>query len=251
MPREDVKAASVLDWACGGRSLLRCVNPITGYTKNDLDPLAAGIRPWNNWRWEQMASFCEALGGVKHVLPGAFIPFDEIREKFDPSDTPDWPLYRVHGHGAGGWYPFYALDGRLHGPNRRRILVENTRGPFSVYHAHLQYSCGRAEMEIANAHNIAVYGVKNETMSTIFRVSGSENVLLIGFGGPGVPSAAGKFAVQGSRNVTLVNLINDFKERGRKFSLVRAETANGTVFESGPDELPALFKITDPNFPRR
>ncbi|MFA6173374.1 MAG: glycosyl hydrolase family 28-related protein [Kiritimatiellales bacterium] len=245
MPREDVKAAFVLDWMCGGRSLLRCVNSITGYTENELVPLAAGIRPWLNWTWEQVNPLSEYLRGVKHDIPGNGIPYDELHRKYDTSGTPDWPLYRVHGHGAGGWYPFYALDGRLHGPNRRRILVENTGGPFSVYHAHLQYSCGQAEMEIKNARNVAVYGIKNEGYSTILRVSDSSNILVIGYGGPGAPTEAGKFVIRSSKDVTLVNLINDFKARIGKLSVVRAELPDDRLIDSGPDERPVLFRITD------
>lgn len=52
--------------------------------------------------------------------------------------------------------------------------------------------------------------------------------------------------IRGSGDVTLVNLISDFKERGRKVSLVRAELADGRAFESGPEELPALVKVAGP-----
>jgi len=252
MPREDVKAASVLDWACGGKSLLRCVHSITGYTQNDLDPLAAGIRPWHNWNWQQVAFFSEALDGVKHSAPGAQTAHDALHKKNDTRGAPDWPMFRVHGHGAGGWYPFYALDGRLHGPNRRRVLVEKTSGPFSIYHAHLQYCCGQAEVEIAGARNVAIYGIKNEGYSTVLRVSRSSDILVVGYGGPGFFTKIGKFIIQKSSDVTLANLINDFRfgyarqlpPLSQRFSLIRAEMPDGSSVESGPNERPTLFKIT-------
>lgn len=254
LPREDVKAASVLDWACGGKSLLRCVNPITGYTKNDLDPIAAGIRPWTNWTWQQANPLSEYLNGVRHFVPGAQNSHDDFYMTHDTSGTPDWPLYRVHDHGAGGWYPFYALDGRLHGPNRRRILIENTSGPFSIYHAHLQYCCGEAEVEIKNARNISIYGIKNEGYSTILRVSDSSDILVAGYGGPGFFTKIGKFIIRNSKDVTLADLINDFRfdysrklpPPDRHYSLIRAELSDGRTIESGPDERPVLFKITVP-----
>ncbi|MFA7368866.1 MAG: glycosyl hydrolase family 28-related protein [Kiritimatiellales bacterium] len=253
MPREDVKAAFVLDWMCGGRSLLRCVNSITGYTENELVPLAAGIRPWLNWTWEQVNPLSEYVKGVRHNVPGAQKPHDDFYTKNDTGGTPDWPLYRVHGHGAGGWYPFYALDGRLHGPNSRRILIENTSGPFSIYHAHLQYCCGLAEVEMKNAHNIAIYGIKNEGYSTILRVSDSSNILVAGYGGPGFFTKTGKFIIRNSSDVTLADLINDFRfdytrklpPPARHYPLIREELPSGRMIDSGPDERPVLFRSTD------
>ncbi|MEA2068553.1 MAG: glycosyl hydrolase family 28-related protein, partial [Verrucomicrobiota bacterium] len=181
MPREDVQAASMLDWACGGKSILRCVFPVTGYTVTEIFPLAKGIRPWNNWTWGQMNDFSLTLGGVAHFigtnwLYGENQPAEKLEalRKAAATAVPDWPLIRVHGHGAGGFYPFYALDGRPHGSNSRRILVENTQGPFRIYHALLQYSCGLSEMEISNASNVAVYGTKNEGASVVLRVLDSE-----------------------------------------------------------------------------
>jgi hypothetical protein len=252
LPREDVKAAFVLDWMCGGKSLLRCVQPVTGYCENELVPLAAGLRPWSNWTWEQVNALSAYAGGVHHNAPGAQKPHDDFHSKNDTSGTPDWPLYRVRGHGAGGWYPFHALDGRLHGPQRRRILIENTSGPFSVYHAHLQYCCGDAEVEIKDARNIAIYGIKNEGYSTVLRVSRSSNILVVGYGGPGFFTKIGKFIIQNSTDVTLANLINDFRfgyarqlpPLSQRFSLIRAEMPDGSPVESGPNERPTLFKIT-------
>ena len=254
MPREDVQAASMLDWACGGKSVLRCVFPITGYTANDLFPLANGIRPWSNWTWEQMDDFSLSLGAVAHLLGDRWHygeenhPPEKMEElrKAASAAVPDWPLIRVHGHGAGGLYPFYALDGRPNGPNSRRILVENTSGPFSIYQAQFQYACGASEMEIRSASNVAVYGIKNEGLSMALRIVDSENILVAGFGGPGGPGPEGKFRVENSSDVTLAVLTNDFQpgRPGAKVPLVMAIATDGTAIDSGPDERPALFKIT-------
>jgi hypothetical protein len=254
MPREDVRAASMLDWACGGKSIVRCVFPMTGYTANDLFPMAKGIRPWHTWTWEQMDDFSLSLGAVAHLLGDRWHygennhPAEKLEElrKAAAAAVPDWPLIRAHGHGAGALYPFYALDGRPNGPDSRRILVENTVGPFSIYHAQFQYACGASEMEIRNASNVAVYGIKNEGLSMALRIVDSENILVAGFGGPGGPGRAGKFRVENSSDVSLAVLTNDFHpgRPGAKVPLVVTSTSNGTVMDSGPDQRPALFKIT-------
>jgi hypothetical protein len=255
MPREDVKAASMLDWACGGRSFARCVFPITGYTVNDIFPLSKGIRPWHNWTWEQMDDFSSAPGAVAHFIGSAWHygaenhPAGKLDAlaKAAAQDVPNWPLIRVHGHGAGGLYPFYALDGRPNGPNSRRILVENTSGPFSIYHAQFQYARGAAEMEIRGSAHVAIFGIKNEGPSVALRVVNSKHILVAGYGGPGGPPSEGKFRVQGSSNVSLAVLTNDFVpgRPGAKVPLVRGSLPEGREFDSGPEERPALFRISE------
>ena len=66
MPREEVRAAYFVDWRCGGRSSMRCVIPFTGYTENDLNPMSKGLRPWTNWKWEDVRELSGYKGGVRH-----------------------------------------------------------------------------------------------------------------------------------------------------------------------------------------
>jgi hypothetical protein len=100
-------------------------------------------------------------------------------------------------------------------------------------------------MEIRDASNVAVYGIKNEGLSVALLVTGSENILVAGFGGP---EREGKFRVENSSGVSLAVLANDFHpgRPGAKVPLVVAITAAGTAMDSGPDQRPALFKITGP-----
>jgi hypothetical protein len=161
-------------------------------------------------------------------------------------------MVRIHGHGSGGIYPFFACEsGGLHGPDHRQILVEGTSGPLALYHARLQYTCGRAEMEIKDASDIAIYGVKHEGYSTLLRVTDSHHILVVGYGGPACTPETGKFILEQVRNVDIVNVINDSDDGSpfpcggdtRAYSLIRAETPDGEPIESGPDEKPALFTI--------
>jgi hypothetical protein len=162
-------------------------------------------------------------------------------------------MVRIHGQGSGGLYPFCPAEtGGLQGPDHREILVEGTSGPLALYHARLQYTCGRAEMEIRDASNIALYGVKHEGYSTVLRVTNADHVLVVGYGGPACTPETGKFILEHVQNVDLVNVINDSDDGApfpcggdtRASSLVRAQSLDGKIIESGPDEKPALFKIT-------
>jgi len=141
--------------AAENRSCAACFR-LTGYTANDLFPSRRGSAPGATGpgsRWTISAS----LGAVAHLLGDRWHygeenhPAEKLEElrKAAAAAVPDWPLIRVHGHGAGGLYPFYALDGRPNGPNSRRILVENTSGPFSIYHAQFQYAYGASEWKSA------------------------------------------------------------------------------------------------------
>ncbi len=251
MPRELAHGAYMLDWKCGGDSRLRCVFPITGYTINDLEPLSKGIYPWHNWSWRDF-EFPNATGAVKHYTQdNALSDHADIDPPgLDKEAMPDWPLTRVRGFGAGGWYPFMALDGRSHGPNYRRILVENCRGPFKIYHAHLQYCRGKAEMEISNSQNVAVYGIKNEKDAIVVWVHDSQGVLVSGFGGVGKRNSDCKVLIENCSDVVFANLVDDSFDGDFKLKpdahlpQVREVTPDGTVVVTPPFDKVALYKRT-------
>jgi len=206
MPREDAPGAAMLEWRAGGESFTRCVNPITGYTDLEIIPLRAGVRPWHIWDWSQIPEVRDYRGTVFHH-------YHDEKEAGQPGfNQSNWPIVTVTGNGAGGFYPFYALDGRTHGPNRRRILVENCKGPFRLYHAHFQY-CPNPELEISGSSNVSVYGIKNEGKHPLVRIADSDNILIAGHGGPGLWPEEGKFVVVESRRVTLTNLTNDWSPK--------------------------------------
>jgi hypothetical protein len=207
MPRDIVPAARFLDWACGGRSWMRCVFPSTGYVRTDLQPLHAGVLPWSNWRWDQIACAMD-----QHALHFTHPETDDFT-RHDP--IPDWPMAHVHGHAGGGWYPFVALDGRLHGPNYRRILIDGVRGPFRIYHALLQYCRGDAELEIRDSNDISIYGIKNEKETLAAWIVDSRDVLISGYSGTGQHSPDHKFLTENSRNITIANTIDDCYEDPR------------------------------------
>ena len=251
MPRELARGAYMLDWQCGGSSRLRCVFPITGYTLNDLEPLSKGIYPWHNWSWRDF-DFSNATGFVKHYTHPQYAHAQSDKLDSGEETAPDWPMIRVRGFGAGGWYPFMALDGRTHGSDYRRILVEDSQGPLRIYHAHLQYCRGKAEIEIANARNVAIYGIKNEEDAIVVWVHDSQDVLVSGFGGVGKRNPDCKFLIENSKNVVLANLVDDSfcgdgscrPKPDAHLQQVREIAPDGRVIDTPPYDRIAMYKRT-------
>lgn len=239
MPREEVWAPYIVDWRCGGRSFMRCVIPFTGYTENDLNPMSKGLRPWINWKWEEIRELSAYSGVVKHWVQGQGGPY-AMSER-----DPDWPLARVRGHGAGGWYPFVALDGRGHGPNRRRVLVENIKGPFNIYMAHLQYGHGSSEMAIIDSQNVGLYQIKNEEGNQVLEIRGSRQIRAIGFGGVPVPGTPeGKFLIEQSADVTLGGLIWSFAPSEKtRYPVVRVRQVGEVEMATQPYAMPTFFSV--------
>jgi hypothetical protein len=201
MPRELAPGASMIDWACGGDSWMRCVFPSTGFVRLDFQPLFAGIMPWDNWRWDQIE--CALDQHAFHYTE------PETDDLIAHEPVPDWPMARVHGHAGGGWYPFLALDGRRHGPRHRRILIEGVTGSFRIYQALLQYCRGKAEIEIRQSRGVAIYGIKNEKESVAAWINDSCEVLISGLSGTGQHNPEHKFLIENSEDVTIANTIDD------------------------------------------
>lgn len=272
MPREDAPGASMLDWTCGGDSSVRCVFPLTGFNQNDLLPLHHGLRPWHNWRWDDnLLALSRAVGAVKHFIA---TPGRENGDTWEGAERyrdciPNGPLVHVHGDGGGGFYAFNAADGRQHGPDCRRVLVEGTRGPLAIYSANMQFCQGDAEMEIRGSANVCVYGAKNEKYELVFWIRDSHQIAIYGLGSLGVPMAPhGKVLVENSHAVVLAGLFLDSMEgflkkhphflddgprsiRGLTFKnpwwtegpMVHVRLQEGRTYTNAVLDRPTLFKV--------
>lgn len=236
IPRDEVFAAYFIDWKCGGRSSMRCVFPMFGYTDLEFIPFAKGLRPWNNWEWADLIEMSEKIGPVGH-----FLTSEHPQAMTDR--MPDWPMARVRGNGAGGWYPFVALDGRPHGPNRRSILIENIRGPFHIYKAHLQYING-THLEIIDSENILIYQIKNEYDSNAVYASNSSNIHIHCLGGVPWVSSVAKIQLDKCSHVFISALIwqcrNDAESN---LPVIRGTRNDGTEFATEDFEQPILFRL--------
>jgi hypothetical protein len=230
------KAASMLDWRCGGNSFIRNVTPMTGYVTLEKYPLMADVRPWNNWNWSCVEVPNKVIGHVNHSEYAVYTRGLNIR--------PDWPHVKIHGNGAGGIYLFQSLDGRPHGENHRKILVENTAGPVAMYHVQSQYSRGLSELEISHAANVAIYGMKMEGGALLVRVLDSEDVLIAGTSYHGT-SPNGKVLIRSGHRVRVTNSITDWsrKPEQRSVPAIKVERENEPDFTVEVNDRPILFQI--------
>lgn len=207
MPGRRVHGVYMVEWRCGSRSCMRSVYPTFEYTELDWWPLDRGIYPWSNWSWADMGELAmkdRAAGVVHGDIPG--LAPDSIAD-----NRRNWAIRQVRGNGGGGWYPFYTECTHYQGKGYRQLLVEDIDGPFSIYHAQLQYSRGDAEIEVVNSSNFSVYGIKKEMDSPALIARNSTNILISGMGGPGLSTGdgLGHFRIYDCENVTLANLFPD------------------------------------------
>ncbi|MEA4935514.1 MAG: glycosyl hydrolase family 28-related protein [Paludibacter sp.] len=250
MAREQGRSCYMMDIA-GSNCTVRCILPVTGYTSADIDPLVKGIYPWTNWKWEDMESFALQTGFIKHYWVEKFKDSEGnalVGPESSESNIPNCPLVRVHGNGSGKWFLFVDLDLLLHGKNHRRMLIKNTKGPFSVYGLMLQYGSGMSEMEMDDAENVSIYGVKNERPAIAVWIKNSRHVLVAGLGGPVMLSRTrGKIVVENSSDVTLTSLTPDFNSPKRlmmRSPFVVMKNENDSMATDAYDR-PILYKVRD------
>ncbi len=246
VPHEKGKACYWLNLASAD-SIVRCVFPISGSAISDLDPFHKNIYPWSNWKWEDMESFALYTGYLKIFWDlDDWEPFSDSHE----GGRPNWPMVRIQGKGSGRWFLFVDHDLLPQGYSYRRMLVENTNGPFSVYHAQVQYGHGASEIEISHAENVAIYGIKNERPVVALWIRNSRHILLAGIGGPVILNQnRGKVAVDQSTDIVLSGLTPDFpansgKRPSMKSPFVVIRSKDGSSLMTEPFERPILFKIT-------
>jgi hypothetical protein len=102
------------------------------------------------------------------------------------------PLVKISGNGGGKWYNFvtnqytnciwgsWALNG-----NFRQLLITGTTQPLRMYQVDVEYSVSDAMLEIQNARNVDIYGLKSEGNFLVLWVRNSDQISLYGHGGNG------------------------------------------------------------------
>ncbi len=162
------------------------------------------------------------------------------RKGFDlPGDLPqcDFPLVVVAGHGGGVIHGFVREDNIRQGPGYRHLLVRDTRGPLRIYQLDAEHAQSDAQVEIRNAHNVTIYGLKTEGNHRALWVRDSERINVVGFGGKAA-AFHGKtlLTFQGSRAFSVANAMEVPYASGGK---------RGTMFGMGlpPDQWHLLEDI--------
>ena len=131
------------------------------------------------------------------------------------------PLVRIEGNGGGRWYNFYQESAWKQLPGYRHLLVEGTTEPLRFYQLNPEHAHSDANVEIRNAHNVEVYGIKGEGNYAVLWIRDSDHVNVYGYGGnasafpaaDGYPTGFAQFTpslirVERTPNFRLVNIVD-------------------------------------------
>lgn len=242
LPSETRQAATMLDWRAGGRSFMRSVNPQFSYSQLDWVMLEKGIFPWTNFTDGDLAEIAHLPlpEGITHRSMGNA-----------PRTAPDGyqrqgALRTVRGHGGGGWYPLTTICSRFHGDSFRFVSIEGIEGPFSIYHAQMQYGHGDAEVEVKDSRNISVYGFKREMDAPMLVMRNTRDVLVTGLGGPGMAIRPGQavYLLYDCANIRIANSLTDLNRVRDMDPVIRVYENGAQVAATTPPDRPVLFKWT-------
>ncbi|NOX55773.1 MAG: hypothetical protein GXP27_15295, partial [Planctomycetes bacterium] len=167
------------------------------------------------------------------------------------------PLVLIEGNGGGRWYNFHQESSRGHGPDYRHLLIRGTREPLRLYHCNPEHARSRANLEIREARNVRLYGVKGEYYRPIVWIRDSDQVAVFGYGGnaAAAPGTA-LFVIENTPNFVLANLVDSprfpsgqpetfFAGDGvdpRQWFMVRETAPDGRQLHTAPLERPVLYK---------
>lgn len=92
------------------------------------------------------------------------------------------PFTLVSGSGGGRWYNYYNQF-NLFGADHRHLLIEGTSEPLHLYACNPEHAHGDAHMEVRDARNVSIYGLKSEGNETVLWVRDSDHVSVYGYSG--------------------------------------------------------------------
>ncbi len=101
------------------------------------------------------------------------------------------PFVVISGNGGGRWYNFELGSKNAQTVAYRHILVDGTTEPLKFYQLNPERVVGEAHVEISNARNVAIYGLKSEGNYPVLWIKDSDNIELFGYGGLSSALAAG------------------------------------------------------------
>jgi hypothetical protein len=147
----------------------------------------------------------------------------------------------VTGNGGGRWYNYYDETwSREYRPSYRHLYVEGTTEPFRIYQCNPEHARSEANMEIRNAQNVTLYGVKGEGNYPIVLIRHCDNIRIFGYGGNAPPwPHTSVYLVENSTNLLLANMFNQ----------VRTHEGKGLDGFGGPNVDPSLWHMFIERFP--
>ena len=132
----------------------------------------------------------------------------------------------VAGHGGGRWYHYYdETYNRAYAPSYRHLLIDGTRQPLHIYQCNPEHARCQTNMEIRNASNVSLYGVKGEGNYPIVTMRNSSSVRVFGYGGNAPPwPGTSVFVVEQCQDILIASV----------FDSVRLEHEGDLEFFAGP-----------------
>lgn len=151
------------------------------------------------------------LCGGKAVMRNFNLYFASQQGSAIPPDLPKarFPLAVISGHGGGSIHGFIREDSLRQEPGYRHLLIRDTPGPLRIYQLDVEHARSDAEVEIANAQHVTIFGMKTEANHRALWVRNSKNIEVIGFGGKAA-ALPGKtlITVEASSPFTLSNAMD-------------------------------------------
>lgn len=164
------------------------------------------------------------------------------------------PFVVASGNGGGRWYRFH--NGQLqYGDGYRHLLIDGTKEPLTIYQLNAEHARGLYEVEVTNAHDVTIFGLKSEYNKPVLAVLNSRNVTMFGHGGNASALPGSSLYVIESSDVKLVNLTDQGRVSGGSPSqlpgigtdpstwyMVTEQLSDGTLRNVQPLDRPVLYQ---------
>lgn len=168
------------------------------------------------------------------------------------------PFVKVCGNGGGKWYNFELGKG-LADPGYRQILVEGTSEPLSFYHCCPEGARSEANMEIRNAQNVSLYGVKGEGNTYILWIRDCDHIGVFGYGGnASAREGDALFRIEDTPNFVMANIVDHPMPKGKKairgavgtdpekYHMIIEQAPDAKIVKTLPLDRPVLYRRGNP-----
>jgi len=168
----------------------------------------------------------------------------------EPAPVLSHPQAVITGNGGGRWYNFHADHRGSPDPAYRHLLVEGTTEPLRFYQCNPEHSPGDANMELRNARNVYIYGLKGESPTPILVARDSDNVSVFGYGGNAIPPAGESLLLfERTPNFLVANLVDrpmGVRRDPTQWPALIERTVDGRTIATEPLDRPVLYRRGSP-----
>ena len=199
-----LKAKTQLFGVPGRRSILRAMDSWRPSqrtwiveTVNDSNASSTIEHVVTNWRNRRNVWF-----GALHWRAGKKSVVRQIRAEARPGRWEDTArhIYRIDGGGGGRWFSFtdhMSIERpsiRRHDQDFRKLVISGTHQPLTFYGLNVEHGGSPQKVvngpfvEIENARNVRLLGMKAETNGNVMKISDSNNIFVgVAFANPRLP----------------------------------------------------------------